>query len=162
MSYKWVVTESLSWTKQINWETNQIKPNGKFQEGKYSIQEINRGSGRRVVWIGFWSSAPAHTLNSVASHEHFQASDVTSISSSSSQSSLTSLMKTHHSSPVFLCAHSPGSGDVLQGQWLAPVSDLPQGSRESDWHSACDLCSELPPTCFWRASTGAYIPPQQI
>lgn len=48
--------------------------------------------------------------------------------------------------PFFLFTRSPESGDVLQGQLLAPVSDLPRDDWWSDKHSARDLYNELPLT----------------
>lgn len=51
-----------------------------------------------------------------------------------------------HAGPLFLFPRSPESGDVLLGQLLALVSDLPRGYWWSDEHSARDLYNELPPT----------------
>lgn len=48
--------------------------------------------------------------------------------------------------PYSLFTRSPASGDVLQGQPLALVSDLPRDDWWSDEHSARDLYNELPLT----------------
>lgn len=53
---------------------------------------------------------------------------------------------TAHYDPYFLFTRSPESGDALQGQPLALVSDLPRDDWWSDEHSARDLYNELPPT----------------
>lgn len=65
--------------------------------------------------------------------------------------------KTAHVDPYFLFTRSPESGDALQGQRLALVSDLPRDDWWSDEHSARDLYDKLPPTeVKWADKTNKY------
>lgn len=97
--------------------------------------------GGRVVWIGLWRSAPTHSSHSIASRERFQV--IREMHPPANRLLLLHLLSLTH---AFCSLAHPDSGDALQGQRLALLSDLPQGDWWSDKHSARDLFNELPPT----------------
>lgn len=70
---------------------------------------------------------------------------------------LASPVRTAQVDPYFLFTRSPESGDVLLGQRLALVSDLPRDDWWSDEHSARDLYNELPLTEVTTHATTLYI-----
>lgn len=81
---------------------------------------------------------------------------VTSASGAGKLHQLASPARTAHIDPFFLFTRSPESGDVLQGQLLALVSDLPRDDWWSDEHSARDLYNELPLTEVTTHTTVLY------
>lgn len=81
---------------------------------------------------------------------------VTSASRAGKLRLLASPARTAPLDPFFLFTRSPESGDVLQGQLLALVSDLPRDDWWSDEHSARDLYNELPLTEVVTLTTSLY------
>lgn len=103
-------------------------------------------SGGRVVWIGFLWRTQAHTSNSIASRERFQANEVASIASALYRQVATSSANNPRVGPWSLCTRSLESSDDLWGQRMALISDLPRSAERVTMYSDCGFYSELPPT----------------